>query len=577
MKQQRQLRRREADETAELPADLPPLLRRLYASRGVRSARELERSVKGMLPWQQLSGIDNAVEILYNAFREGTRIIVVGDFDADGATSTALSVLGMRALGCDNISYLVPNRFEDGYGLSPEVVDQAKARGAQLIVTVDNGISSHAGVAHAKTLGIPVIVTDHHLPGDTLPDAEAIINPNLRDCEFPSKSLAGVGVAFYLMLALRTFLRDKGWFDERNIAPPNLAELLDLVALGTVADVVPLDANNRILTWQGLSRIRAGKCRPGIKALLEISNRDPQQLAASDLGFALGPRLNAAGRLDDMSVGVALLLCDNLGEARVLASELDALNQTRKEIEQGMQAEALILCEKLERSSETLPGGLAMYHPEWHQGVVGILASRIKERFHRPVIAFAPAGDGTLKGSGRSIQGLHMRDALERLDTLYPDLMIKFGGHAMAAGLSLEEHKFEQFQQRFGELVTEWLDPALLQGEVISDGPLSAAEMSMEVAQLLRDAGPWGQMFPEPLFDGRFRLLQQRLVGELHLKVMVEPVGGGPLLDGIAFNIDTTCWPDNGVREVELAYKLDINEFRGNRSLQIIIDDIWPL
>ncbi|ECN3934384.1 single-stranded-DNA-specific exonuclease RecJ [Salmonella enterica subsp. enterica serovar Corvallis] len=577
MKQQRQLRRREADETAELPADLPPLLRRLYASRGVRSARELERSVKGMLPWQQLSGIDNAVEILYNAFREGTRIIVVGDFDADGATSTALSVLGMRALGCDNISYLVPNRFEDGYGLSPEVVDQAKARGAQLIVTVDNGISSHAGVAHAKTLGIPVIVTDHHLPGDTLPDAEAIINPNLRNCEFPSKSLAGVGVAFYLMLALRTFLRDKGWFDERNIAPPNLAELLDLVALGTVADVVPLDANNRILTWQGLSRIRAGKCRPGIKALLEISNRDPQQLAASDLGFALGPRLNAAGRLDDMSVGVALLLCDNLGEARVLASELDALNQTRKEIEQGMQAEALILCEKLEGSSETLPGGLAMYHPEWHQGVVGILASRIKERFHRPVIAFAPAGDGTLKGSGRSIQGLHMRDALERLDTLYPDLMIKFGGHAMAAGLSLEEHKFEQFQQRFGELVTEWLDPALLQGEVISDGPLSAAEMSMEVAQLLRDAGPWGQMFPEPLFDGRFRLLQQRLVGERHLKVMVEPVGGGPLLDGIAFNIDTTCWPDNGVREVELAYKLDINEFRGNRSLQIIIDDIWPL
>ncbi|EIR7431522.1 single-stranded-DNA-specific exonuclease RecJ [Salmonella enterica subsp. enterica serovar Newport] len=577
MKQQRQLRRREADETAELPADLPPLLRRLYASRGVRSARELERSVKGMLPWQQLSGIDNAVESLYNAFREGIRIIVVGDFDADGATSTALSVLGMRALGCDNISYLVPNRFEDGYGLSPEVVDQAKARGAQLIVTVDNGISSHAGVAHAKTLGIPVIVTDHHLPGDTLPEAEAIINPNLRDCEFPSKSLAGVGVAFYLMLALRTFLRDKGWFDERNIAPPNLAELLDLVALGTVADVVPLDANNRILTWQGLSRIRAGKCRPGIKALLEISNRDPQQLAASDLGFALGPRLNAAGRLDDMSVGVALLLCDNLGEARVLASELDALNQTRKEIEQGMQAEALILCEKLERSSETLPGGLAMYHPEWHQGVVGILASRIKERFHRPVIAFAPAGDGTLKGSGRSIQGLHMRDALERLDTLYPDLMIKFGGHAMAAGLSLEEHKFEQFQQRFGELVTEWLDPALLQGEVISDGPLSAAEMSMEVAQLLRDAGPWGQMFPEPLFDGRFRLLQQRLVGERHLKVMVEPVGGGPLLDGIAFNIDTTCWPDNGVREVELAYKLDINEFRGNRSLQIIIDDIWPL
>ncbi|HBC5492676.1 TPA: single-stranded-DNA-specific exonuclease RecJ [Klebsiella oxytoca] len=576
MKQQIQLRRREAADGVDLPDDLPPLLQRLYASRGVRSAQELERGVKGMLPWSQLTGVEKAVEMLYGAFKQELHIVVVGDFDADGATSTALSVLALRELGYGNVSYLVPNRFEDGYGLSPEVVDQAHARGAQMIMTVDNGISSHAGVERAHALGIPVLVTDHHLPGDTLPAAEAIINPNLRDCEFPSKSLAGVGVAFYLMLALRTFLRDKGWFDERGIAPPNLADLLDLVALGTVADVVPLDANNRILTWQGLSRIRAGKCRPGIKALLEIANRDPQKLAASDLGFALGPRLNAAGRLDDMSVGVALLLCDNTGEARVLANELDALNQTRKEIEQGMQAEALTLCEKLERSSETLPGGLAMYHPQWHQGVVGILASRIKERFHRPVIAFAPTGDGTLKGSGRSIQGLHMRDALERLDTLYPGLILKFGGHAMAAGLSLEEARFEEFQQRFGELVTEWLDPALLQGEVVSDGPLAAAEMSMEVAQMLRDAGPWGQMFPEPLFDGRFRLLQQRLVGERHLKVMVEPVGGGPLLDGIAFNVDTSIWPDNGVREVQLAYKLDINEFRGNRSLQLIIDHLWP-
>ncbi|MEK0166463.1 MULTISPECIES: single-stranded-DNA-specific exonuclease RecJ [Enterobacteriaceae] len=577
MKHQRQLRRRTVDEAADLPANLPPLLRRLYASRGVSSAGELERSVRGMLPWQQLSGIDKAVALLYRALQEELRIVVVGDFDADGATSTALSVLALRALGCGNVTCLVPNRFDDGYGLSPEVVDQAHARGAQMILTVDNGISSHSGVDRAHELGIPVLVTDHHLPGETLPDAEAIVNPNLRDCTFPSKSLAGVGVAFYLMLALRAHLRDQGWFAARGLAEPNLAELLDLVALGTVADVVPLDANNRILTWQGLSRIRAGKCRPGIKALLEIANRDPQKLAASDLGFALGPRLNAAGRLDDMSVGVALLLCDNVGEARVLASELDALNQTRKEIEQGMQAEALALCEKLERSSETLPGGLAMYHPEWHQGVVGILASRIKERFHRPVIAFAPAGDGLLKGSGRSIQGLHMRDALERLDTLYPGMMLKFGGHAMAAGLSLEASRFEEFQQRFGDLVTEWLDPALLQGEVVSDGPLSPAEMTLEVAEMLRDAGPWGQMFPEPLFDGRFRLLQQRIVGERHLKVMVEPVGGGPLLDGIAFNVDTTIWPDNGVREVSLAYKLDVNEFRGNRSVQLIIDDIWPI
>jgi len=572
-----QLRRREVDDAAVLADSLPPLLRRLYASRGVKSDRDLERSVKGMLPWQQLTGIDDAVTHLYNAMREGLRIIVVGDFDADGATSTALSVLALRSLGCDNVSYLVPNRFDDGYGLSPEVVDQAHARGAQLILTVDNGISSHAGVARAHELGIPVVVTDHHLPGDTLPEAEAIVNPNLRDCDFPSKSLAGVGVAFYLMLALRAFLRDNGWFEARGIAMPNLAELLDLVALGTVADVVPLDANNRILTWQGLSRIRAGRCRPGIKALLEIANREAHKLAASDLGFALGPRLNAAGRLDDMSVGVALLLCDNLGEARQLASDLDALNQTRKEIEQGMQAEALTLCEQLERSSETLPGGLAMYHPEWHQGVVGILASRIKERFHRPVIAFAPAGEGVLKGSGRSIQGLHMRDALERLDTLYPGMMLKFGGHAMAAGLTLEEANFDAFQQRFGDLVTEWLDPALLQGEILSDGPLSAQDMTLEVAEMLREAGPWGQMFPEPMFDGEFRLLQQRLVGERHLKVMLEPVGGGPLLDGIAFNVDTAIWPDNGVRQVKIAYKLDVNEFRGNRSVQLIIENLWPL
>ncbi|MFG1173486.1 single-stranded-DNA-specific exonuclease RecJ [Erwiniaceae bacterium CAU 1747] len=567
-----ELRRRQAAEAAALPADLNPLLRRLYAQRGVTDAAALERGAKNLHSFHSLSGISRAVDILEQALADDRCIMIVGDFDADGATSTALTVLALRAMGGRNIKYLVPNRFDDGYGLSPEVVEQAAARGAQLIVTVDNGISSHAGVALASQKGIPVVVTDHHLPGESLPAAEAIVNPNLSDCEFPSRALAGVGVAFYLMLALRARLRDSG------VAPlPNLAEWLDLVALGTVADVVPLDANNRILVWQGLSRIRAGKCRPGIRALLEVANRDARQLAASDLGFALGPRLNAAGRLDDMSVGVALLLSDDLGQARILAGELDALNQTRKEIEQGMQSEALTLCNRLEQNSEALPLGIAMYHPEWHQGVVGILASRLKDRFHRPVIAFAPAGDGTLKGSGRSIAGLHMRDVLERLDTLNPGLIIKFGGHAMAAGLSLEEAKFDEFRLRFAELVADLLDAESLQGVVWSDGELTAQELTLPTAELLRDAGPWGQAFPEPTFDGKFTLLQQRLVGERHLKVMIEPLGGGPLLDGIAFNIDTTQWPDPSVRHVELAYKLDVNEFRGNRNVQLIIEHLWAL
>ncbi|HBV40372.1 MAG TPA: single-stranded-DNA-specific exonuclease RecJ [Erwinia sp.] len=572
MKGKTELRRRVAEQPDELPETLHPLLRRLYAHRGVKEAVELERGAKNLHAFHSLSGIERAAEILQKAIADNLCIMIVGDFDADGATSTALTVLALRSMGGRNIKYLVPNRFDDGYGLSPEVVEQAEARGAQLIMTVDNGISSHAGVALAHEKGIAVVITDHHLPGDTLPDAEAIVNPNLADSEFPSRSLAGVGVAFYLMLALRARLRDSG-----ITTLPNLAELLDLVALGTVADVVPLDANNRILVWQGLSRIRAGKCRVGIRALLEIANRDARQLAASDLGFALGPRLNAAGRLDDMSVGVALLLSEDIAQARMLASELDALNQTRKEIEQGMQTEALALCDALERSSEALPLGIAMYHPEWHQGVVGILASRLKERFHRPVIAFAPAGDGTLKGSGRSISGLHMRDALERLDTLYPGMIIKFGGHAMAAGLSLQAEKFDEFRQRFGELIGEWLSEESLQGVVWSDGQLMAQELTLPTAELLREAGPWGQAFPEPQFDGKFKLIQQRLVGERHLKVMLEPLGGGPLLDGIAFNVDTALWPDPSVKQVELAYKLDINEFRGNRSVQLIIDHLWPL
>ncbi|CAK9884316.1 MAG: Single-stranded-DNA-specific exonuclease RecJ [Candidatus Erwinia impunctatus] len=567
-----ELQRREADAQSQLPETLPLLLRRLYAQRGIRQSDELERGAKFLHPWQSLHGIEQATALIHQALIEGNRIMVVGDFDADGATSTALTVLALRQMGARDIDYLVPNRFDDGYGLIPAVVEQVAARGAKLIITVDNGISSHAGVELAHASGIKVVITDHHLPGDTLPDADAIVNPNLKQCQFPSRALAGVGVAFYLMLALRARLRECG-----VTTLPNLAELLDLVALGTVADVVPLDTNNRILVWQGLSRIRAGKCRPGIRALLEVANRPVGQLSASDLGFALGPRLNAAGRLDDMSVGVALLLSDNPVQARQLASELDALNQMRKEIEQGMQQEALRLCQQFDQQRETLPVGLAIWHPEWHQGVVGILASRLKDRFHRPVIAFAPAGDGLLKGSGRSVPGLHLKDVLERIDTCHPGMIDKFGGHAMAAGLTLATDNFDAFREQFALQVAQWLTEESLRGIILSDGPLPAQELILPTAELLREAGPWGQAFPEPLFDGRFTLLQQKRVGERHLKMMVEPEGGGPLLDAIAFNVDTARWPDPSIRKATLAYRLDVNEFRGNRSLQLIVEHIWPV
>ncbi|KOY63980.1 single-stranded-DNA-specific exonuclease RecJ [Photorhabdus heterorhabditis] len=571
-----QLRRRPAVDDSYLPPQIHPLLRRLYAIRGIQQANELDRSVQGLLNYQHLSGVEQAVSLLLAALHEHWRIVIVGDFDADGATSTALALRALRAMGYRNLDYLVPNRFEDGYGLSPQVVEEVVKKGADLIITVDNGISSHDGVMAAHQHQMKVIVTDHHLPGEILPAADAIINPNLSDCSFPSKSLAGVGVTFYLMSALRAALRKEQWFEKQGVALPNLAEMLDLVALGTVADVVPLDTNNRILVYQGLNRIRAGRCCAGIRALLEVSKREAHKLTASDLGFFLGPRLNAAGRLDDMSIGVALLLTDDMAKARQIACELDGLNHTRREIEQGMQQEALQICDKLERTSTELPYGLALYHPEWHQGVVGILASRIKERFHRPVIAFAPAGDGILKGSGRSVLGLHMRDALERLDTLNPGLILKFGGHAMAAGLSLEQDKFEQFQHHFSALMADWLDISQLEGVIWSDGELAIGELTLEIAEMLRDGGPWGQAFPEPVFDGKFKLHQQRIVGERHLKVIVEPLNGGPMLDGIAFNIDPTCWPDNSVREVELAYKLDVNEFRGNRDVQLLIQHLWP-
>lgn len=554
--------------------EIPAILQRIYASRGITNDAELERGAKGLLNYNQLYGMADAVTLLVTALTNNTRIIIVGDFDADGATSSALSVLALKMLGCRNVDYLVPNRFDDGYGLSPEVAQQAIDRGAELIMTVDNGVSSIDGVAAAKAQGVQVLVTDHHLSGDCLPAADAMVNPNLDQCGFPSKALCGVGVAFYLMLALRAELRNNGWFEQQALAVPNLAELLDLVALGTVADVVALDGNNRILVHQGLQRIRAGKCRPGIQALIEVANRDPARLVASDLGFALGPRINAAGRLDDMSFGVELLLCDNIQAARRMATELDALNQTRKEIEQGMKEEGLAICERLQFNQQDMPYGLVLFQRDWHQGVIGILASRIKDKYHRPVIAFADAGNGEIKGSCRSIVGLHMRDVLDVVDTQHPGMILKFGGHAMAAGLTIPESQLDAFSLAFDAAVRKVLDEDALQGVLLSDGELQPHELTLDTAEILRAGGPWGQQFPEPTFDGSFRLLHQKLVAGKHLKMMVEPLAGGSIIDAIAFNVDLKRWPDASVQQIELVYRLDVNEFRGNRSVQLMVEHL---
>ncbi len=577
-----EIQRRAQVDLGALPDDIPALLRRIYLSRGIEHAEQLHTSIKGLHPFVQLHGIDQAVEVLFQAIRDRKRIVVVGDFDADGATSSALAVLGLKMLGCQAVDYLVPNRFEDGYGLSPEVVDQVVAMGVDLIMTVDNGVSSISGVAHAKQLGLDVLVTDHHLPGECLPNADAIVNPNLEQCTFPSKALAGVGVTFYLMMALCVHMRGNGWFQQQGIAEPKLMSLVDLVALGTVADVVPLDGNNRILVHQGLQRIRAGLARPGIQALIEVAKRDASRLVAADFGFALGPRLNAAGRLDDMSFGVELLMSNNIHAARRMANELDGLNQTRKEIESGMKQEAMAFCERLSLGqSQDLPFGLVLFQRDWHQGVIGILASRIKEQFHRPVIAFADGGEGLIKGSCRSIAGFHMRDALDLIDKKQPGMIVKFGGHAMAAGLTLKADQLEAFRTLFDEVVRESVDASALKGVILSDGELLPEQFNLATAEMLRNAGPWGQAFPEPLFDGRFKVLHQKLVGEKHLKLMLEPQFKGHrsqvMVDAIAFNIDLRRWPDPAVDQVQLAYRLDINEFRGNQSLQLMVEHIEPL
>ncbi|WP_158366859.1 single-stranded-DNA-specific exonuclease RecJ [Candidatus Williamhamiltonella defendens] len=570
----KQLRRREMHHHA-LSETYPKLIRQLYASRGITTDQQLARGTKSLCDWQALAGIEAAIQILKEAFLWQKRIMIVGDFDVDGATSTALAMLALEAMGAQNVCFLIPNRFKEGYGLTPKIVEQVSLRGADLIITVDNGISSHEGVDLAHHKGMQVLITDHHLPTERLPNADAIINPNQLNCPFPSKSLAGVGVTFYLMLGLRAHLRKEGRFHKKNIQEPNLAEFLDLVALGTVADVVPLDTNNRILVHQGLNRIRAGNSRPGIVALLEVASRGARSLTVTDLGFALAPLLNAAGRLDNMSVGVALLLTKDLSEARELAKELDALNKARREIEQSMQKEALELCHKIECHDQILPQGIALYHHRWHQGVVGILASRIKDRFDRPAIAFAAIENGQLKGSGRSVANIHMRDLLEQLDRAYPGLILKFGGHAMAAGVLIEQNKFDFFRQCFAERVAASLNNVELENSIWSDGELSPDKISLETAQLLRDAGPWGQGFPEPVFDGKFRILQQRLLCGCHLKLQVELIEGGISLDAIAFNVDLKSWPYPPFKQVTLAYKLDINVFRQQPQLQLMIQGIW--
>lgn len=556
-----------------------PLLQRIYASRGINSATELEYQLKNLLNPVTLKDTDKAAQLLFHAITTGQKITIVGDFDADGATSTALSMLTLRRFGATDVDYIVPNRFDFGYGLSVPIVDIAHQQGTKVIMTVDNGISSIDGIAHAKALGMTVIVTDHHLAGEQLPLADAIVNPNQPDCQFASKNLAGVGVAFYVMLALRAEMRKANYFAQTGLQEPNMAEFLDIVALGTVADVVVLDSNNRILVEQGLARIKAGRTRPGIRALLEIAKRNLQRIVASDMGFAIGPRLNAAGRLDDMSLGIECLLTNNEQHAREIACELDGFNKDRRAIEAGMQQEALKIIEQLPFTQDggEVPYAFALFHPEWHQGVSGIVASRIKEKFHRPVIVFADAGDGELKGSGRSIEGLHLRDLLERINTLAPGMILKFGGHAMAAGLSIKESDYPAFAKLFEAQAQATLLPEQLSGKILTDGELHSQDFTIETAALLRDAGPWGQGFSEPCFDGRFRVVQQRIVGEKHLKLVLEPEGSMMVVDAIAFNVDLQTWPNPNIQWVEVAYKLDINEFRNKLSLQLMVEHIIPL
>lgn len=563
--------RRDLKTVSESLNSFPPLLQRIYQVRGIQSSSELKRDLQQLTSFESLLGMDKAVSILETALREEKTILIVGDFDADGATSTALALRALKEFGAKHLHYLVPNRFEFGYGLTPELVEVAKTFHPHVIVTVDNGIANHAGVSAAKAEGIQVVITDHHLPSETLPLADAIVNPNQPNDPFPCKQLAGVGVIFYVMLALRRALQLSGWFANRP--EPVMSRLLDLVALGTVADVVPLDHTNRILVHQGLNRIRHQQCIPGITALLTVAGRQSSRITASDLGFVVGPRLNAAGRLDDMSLGIECLLTDDLGQAEQMAHVLNELNDERRVIEKDMQHQAFSFLKKWMKEDLTnLPKGLALFDSTWHQGVIGILASRLKDRYHRPVIAFAAANENELKGSARSIQGVHVRDALATLAAKYPHLILKFGGHAMAAGLTVPYHAFEDFSKAFDEVISLQLKEEDLQPIIWSDGALEGSELTLETAELLKDAGPWGQGFSEPLFDGVFDLIEQRLLGGKHLKMVLGM--GEKTIDAIAFNVDLDQWPNHRASQVNIAYRLDANEFRGRSQVQLRVEHL---
>jgi len=555
-------------------APLPRALKQIYANRGVDRLDDITLPLSQLAPPSALKGAQAAAEMLADAIEFHASVVIVGDFDADGATSCALAVSLLKQMGLEEVTYLVPNRFEFGYGLTPEIVGIAAQYQPDVLVTVDNGIASIDGVMAAQMLGMSVIITDHHLPGDTLPEADIIVNPNQPGCAFPSKALAGVGVMFYVLTALRAELRQRGWFKSMGIDIPNLADALDLVALGTVADVVPLDKNNRTLVAAGLARMRSGRARPGIEALFEVAGRDISQVSSTDLGFVAGPRLNAAGRLDDMSVGIECLLAESSASARTLATQLNDFNKERKEIERTMQTDAMALLEKGDLSVGNEDFALSLFREDWHQGVVGILASRVRERFHRPTIVFAQSGDGELKGSGRSIPGVHLRDALDRVATSTPGLITKFGGHAMAAGLSLSQDDLPRFREAFNRVVAQALKGSLPDQVTVTDGQLPQSDLTLALAEALESGGPWGQAFEAPSFEGVFTISDMRVVGEKHLKFRLITEAG--LIDAIAFNAEVETWTRDTPKALRCVYRPCVNEYRGDRRLQLQIEALWP-